>query len=132
MAVIGGHTTMLVANVAETSAHVKAGQLRALMVTTAKRSEVLPAVPTIAESGFPGYDVGNWFGVLARSGTPKTAIDRLNAEIGRALEQPEAREALVKIGLSPAPMSPAEFDAFVRAEIERNGRIVKLLNLKMD
>ncbi len=132
MAVLGGHTTILIANIAETKPHVDAGKLRALVVTTAARSDLLPAVPSIAESGFPGFDAGNWFGVLVRSGTPKAAIDRLNQEIVRGLEHPDVRETLVKIGLSPAPMSPDEFSAFVRNEMERNGRIAKMLNLKID
>jgi tripartite-type tricarboxylate transporter receptor subunit TctC len=132
MAVVGGHTTMLVANVAETKTQVLSGKLRALVVTTAQRSEVLPDVPTVAESGFPGFDSGNWFGAMVRSGTPKAAIDRLSAEIARALQLPEVRDALLKLGLSPAAMSPSEFDAFVRDEMERNGKIIKALNLKME
>jgi tripartite-type tricarboxylate transporter receptor subunit TctC len=132
MAVVGGHTSMLVTNIIEAAPQVNAGKLRGLAVTTVKRSEVLPEVPTVAEAGYPGFDAGNWFGAVVRTGTPKPAVDRLNAEIARALELAEVRDALLKQGLTPAPMSPEAFNAFLRKEMERTGRIVKMLNLKMD
>jgi tripartite-type tricarboxylate transporter receptor subunit TctC len=101
-------------------------------VTTIERSEVLPAVPTVAESGYPGFDASNWFGAVVRSGTPRAAIERLSAEIARALAHDEVREVLLKQGLTPSPMSPERFTAFMRSEMERNGRIVKMLNLKIE
>jgi tripartite-type tricarboxylate transporter receptor subunit TctC len=132
MAVVGGHTTMLVTNIIEAAPQVTAGKLRGIAVTTLKRSEVLPQVPTVAESGYPGFDAGNWFGAVARTGTPRAVIDRLNAEIARGLELAEVREMLLKQGLTPAPVGVEEFNAFLRREMERTGRIVKMLNLKMD
>jgi tripartite-type tricarboxylate transporter receptor subunit TctC len=132
MAAVGGHTTMLVTNVIEAAEQVKSGKLRGLAVTTIQRSEVLPEVPTVAESGYPGFDAGNWFGAVVRAGAPRAAIERLNLEMTRALDQPEVREVFVRQGLMPAATTPAGFDAFLRAEMERNGRIVKKLNLKID
>jgi tripartite-type tricarboxylate transporter receptor subunit TctC len=132
MATVGGHTTMLVTNVIEAAPQVIAGKLRGIAVTTIQRSQVLPQVPTVAEAGFPGFDAGNWFGALVRSGTPKPALDRLNAEIVRALEQPDVRETLGRYGLVPAPMTTDKFGAFIRAEMERNGRIIRKLELKME
>ena len=132
MAVVGGHTTMLVTNIIEAAPQVTAGKLRGIAVTTLKRSEVLPQVPTVAESGYPGFDAGNWFGAVVRTGTPRAVIDRLNAEIARGLELAEVREMLLKQGLTPVPMGVEEFNAFLRREMERTGRIVKMLNLKMD
>jgi tripartite-type tricarboxylate transporter receptor subunit TctC len=132
LSTVGGHTTLLVSNVIEIAPNVRAGRLRALGVTTIKRSDLLPEVPTIAESGYPGFDAGNWFGMVVRSTTPKALVDRLNAEVVRALELPEIREPLVNHGLTPAPTSPADFNAFIRAEMERNGKIVKALNLKVE
>ena len=132
MAVVGGHTTMLVTNIIEAAPQAIAGKLRGIAVTTIKRSEVLPAVPTVAEAGYSGFDAGNWFGVVVRTGTPKAAIDRLNVDISRSLELPEVRETLLKQGLTPAPMSPDAFNAFLRKEMERTGRVVQMLNLKMD
>jgi tripartite-type tricarboxylate transporter receptor subunit TctC len=132
LSTIGGHTTLLVTNIIEAAPNARAGKLRALGVTTIKRSEVMPEVPTIAESGFPGFDAGNWFGTVVRSGTPKVVIDRLNAEIIRALELPEVRDPLVRQGLTPAPMSPEQFTAFIRNEMERNAAIIKTLSLKIE
>ena len=132
MAVVGGHTTMLVTNIIEAAPQVVAGKLRGIAVTTIKRSEVLPQVPTVAESGYPGFDAGNWFGAVVRTGTPRSVIDRLNAELGRGLELAEVREMLLKQGLTPVPMSVEQFNAFLRKEMERTGRIVKSLNLRME
>jgi tripartite-type tricarboxylate transporter receptor subunit TctC len=132
MATVGGHTTMLVTNVIEAAPQVQSGKLRGIAVTTIERSAVVPEIPTVAEAGFAGFDASNWFGTMVRSGTPRAAIDRLSAEIGRALEQPEVRDMLLKMGLKPAPMTPDQFSAFVRKETERTGRIVKMLNLKME
>jgi tripartite-type tricarboxylate transporter receptor subunit TctC len=132
MAVIGGHTMILVANIAETAPFATAGKLRALAVTSLGRHELLPQIPSIAESGYPGFEALNWFGAVVRSPTPKSAIQRLNAEIGKALETPEAKGVLTKQGLAPATMSPEAFDAFMKAETERNARVIKALNLKVE
>jgi len=132
LSTIGGHTTLLVTNIIEAAPNARAGKLRVLGVTTIKRSEVMAEVPTIAESGYPGFDAGNWFGTAVRSGTPKPIIDRLNAEIIRALELPEVRDPLLRQGLTPAPMTPEQFTAFIRSEMERNATIIKTLNLKIE
>ena len=132
MATVGGHTTMLVANIVEAAEQVKSGKLRGIAVTTLQRSNVLPEIPTVAEAGYPGFDAGNWFGALVRSGTPRPAVDRLNAEIIRALEDAEVRTVLTRNGLVPASMTPEKFGAFIRSEMERNGRIIKKLDLKLE
>ena len=132
MAVVGGHTSMLVTNVIEAAELVKSGKLRAIAVTTAARSDVLPEVPTLADSGYAGFDAGNWFGAIVKSGAPRATIERLHSEMVRALEQPEVRDVLTRQGLTPAPLAPAAFETFLRGEMERNGRIIKALNLKID
>jgi tripartite-type tricarboxylate transporter receptor subunit TctC len=132
MSALGGHTTLLVSNIVEIAPNARAGKLRALGVTTIKRSEVMPEVPTIAESGYPGFDAGNWFGAVVRAGTPKPIIDRLHAEITRALDLPEVRDPLRTAGLTPSPTTPDEFTAFIRSEMERNSKIIKSLNLKSE
>jgi tripartite-type tricarboxylate transporter receptor subunit TctC len=131
-AVMGGHTMILVANIAESAPFAAAGKLRALALTSLKRNELMPDTPTIAESGYPGFEALNWFGAVVRSQTPKSAIRRLNAEIAKAMETPEAKGVLTKQGLAPAPLSPEEFDAFMKAETERNARVIKTLNLKVE
>jgi tripartite-type tricarboxylate transporter receptor subunit TctC len=132
MSVIGGHTSILIVNLSETVPHVATGRLRALAVTSLKRESVLKDVPTVAESGYAGFEALMWYGAAARSAAPKTAIDRLSAEFNRAVRLPEVSDALDRKGLSVATMEQREFDAFVRAEIERNGRIIGQLNLKVE
>lgn len=131
-AVIGGHTMILVANIAETVPFSAAGKLRALAVTSLARHDLLPQIPSIAESGYPGFEALNWFGAVARSATPRSAIQRLNVEIAKALEAPEAKGVLTKQGLAPAAMSPEAFDAFLKAETARNARVIKALNLRVE
>jgi tripartite-type tricarboxylate transporter receptor subunit TctC len=123
---------MLVVNVAEVASQVQAGKLRALAVTTLARSDVLKDVPTVAESGYPGFEATNWFGAVARAATPRNVIDRLNAEIGRALQLQEVKDTLGRQDLSPAATTPAEFDAIIRREVEVNGRIIARLNLRVE
>lgn len=132
MSTIGGHTTLLVTNIIEAAPNARAGKLRVLGVTTLKRSEVMPEIPTLAESGYPGFDAGNWFGALVRTGTPKPIVDRLHAEITKALDAPEAREPLLKLGLIPTPMTPDQFTAFIRKEMDRTAKIVKAIGLKVE
>jgi len=131
-AVLGGHTSLLIGNVLDCSTHVASGKIRAIAVTSTTRSNTLPDVPTVAESGYPGFEALNWFGAVVRSGTPRNMIDRLSTEIGRALRLPEVNDALSKVGMTPAPMSPAEFDAVIQREMETNGRIIRKLNLKIE
>jgi tripartite-type tricarboxylate transporter receptor subunit TctC len=132
MGVIGGHTMILVANIAETVPFASAGKLRALAVTSLERNELLPQIPSIAESGYSGFEALNWFGAVVRAPIPKSAIQRLNAEITKALESPEAKGVLTKQGLAPASLSPEAFDVFLKAETARNARVIKALNLRVE
>jgi tripartite-type tricarboxylate transporter receptor subunit TctC len=122
---LGG--TLLVAfdNVASAIPHIKAGKLRALGVTTAKRSAVTPDVPTLAESGLPGYELSSWQAVFAPAGTPKPVVDRLYAEIAKILQMPDVQKRLTDLGLDLSGMPPAELAALVKADVPRLGKIVK-------
>ena len=131
-AVLGGHTSMLVGNMLDCSTHVASGKIRPIAVTSAARSQTLPDVPTVAESGYPGFDAINWFGAVVRSGAARPAVERLSAETGRALRLAEVNDALSKVGMVPSPMTPAEFDAFIRREMDTNGRIIRRLGLKVE
>ncbi len=131
-AVLGGHTSMLVGNVLDCSPYVASGRMRPIAVTSATRSELLKDVPTLAESGYPGFEATNWFGTVMRSGTPRPVVERLSAEIGRALQLPEVTAALGKLGLTPGPLSPGEFDAFLRKEMQGNEKIIRKLNLRIE
>jgi tripartite-type tricarboxylate transporter receptor subunit TctC len=131
-AVLGGHTSILIVNVSETVPHVASGRLRPLAITSLERNGALKEVPTVAESGYPGFEALMWYGVVARAAAPKGTIDRLSAEIIRAVQLPEVSDALDRQGLSVAAMRPAEFDAFIRAEIQSNGRIIRDIGLKVE
>lgn len=131
-AVLGGHTTLLVGNMLDCAPYVASGRMRPIAVTSAKRSDRLPDVPTVAEQGYAGFDAINWFGAVVRSGTPRGTIDQLSTEIGRGLKLAEVGNALTQIGMTPAPMSPAEFDAFLKREMDTNGKIIRKLGLKVE
>jgi len=131
-AILGGHITLLVGNVLDCSQYIPSGRLRGLAVTSAQRASNLPQIPTIAESGWPGFESLNWFGIMARAGTPRPIVERLSAEVAKALRTPEAAATLARQGFSEGTMSPADYDAYIRSEMQRNERILKKLNLKLD
>ena len=109
---------------------VKAGRLRPLAVTTLKRSPELPDVPTLDELGFKGFEIRGWYGLLAPAGTPRPVVTRVNAELNKVLSSGPAAQALRARGLEPSPVSPAEFAAFLKAEVVRWSRAVKQYNVK--
>jgi tripartite-type tricarboxylate transporter receptor subunit TctC len=111
---------------------VKAGRLRALAVTTAKRSPQLPDLPTVAEAGVRGFEAAGWFGFAAPARTPKEVVATLNQEIVRILALPEVRERLVAQGAEPVGDTPEEFARFIKAEAAKWGKVIKTLNLKID
>jgi tripartite-type tricarboxylate transporter receptor subunit TctC len=123
--VIGGHVQMMFDAITTMAPNVKAGQVRALGTSAGKRSTVLPDIPTIAEAGVPGYESTIWLGIIAPAGTSKAIVDKLNAEINKAIDRPEVKEAWEKQGAVPLKMSAAEFDKFLRADIEKWARVVK-------
>jgi tripartite-type tricarboxylate transporter receptor subunit TctC len=112
------------------TANVKAGQVRALATSATKRSSVLPDVPTIAEAGVPGYESTIWLGVMAPAGTPKTVVEKLNAEINKVIQRTEVKAAWDKQGAAALTMTPAEFDGYLRKDIEKWAAVVKAANLK--
>lgn len=129
---IGGQVPLCICTLPSVLPHAKSGRLRALAVTTARRSSATPDIPTVAEAGVPGYEMSQWYGLLAPAGTPTTFIDRLNTEIGKALKQPELRNRLQSEGAEPAGSSPQEFGAFFKSEIARWTRIVQQAGIRAD
>lgn len=127
--VIGGHVQMMFDAITTMASNVKAGQVRALGTSYAKRSTVLPDVPTIAEAGVPGYEATIWLGVMAPKGTPKAIVDKLNAEVNKAINRPALKEAWAKQGASPMVMTPAEFGTYLRKDIEKWAQVVKVAGL---
>ena len=113
-------------------AHIRSGKIRALGVTTTKRSETLPGVPPIAEIGVPGYEVVQWSGVLAPARTPKDVVAQLNQKINEALKAPDVKERLSKIDVEPAGGTSEQFAAFVRAEVAKWGKVIKEAGIKAE
>lgn len=130
--VIGGHVQMMFDAITVMAQGVQSGQLIALGTTGKQRSTVTPNVPTVAEAGVPGYEATIWLGVLAPIKTPKPVIDKLNAEIVKIMNRPDVKEAWGKQGAVPMSMSPAEFDKYIRAEIEKWAQVVKVSGAKLE
>jgi tripartite-type tricarboxylate transporter receptor subunit TctC len=123
--VLGGRVRVHFAGVPNVVNHVRAGKLRALGVTGTQRWPDLPEVPTIAEAGVAGYEATLWLCLLAPAGTPDAIVNRVSAEIGKALQDPEVLQQLRNAGIAPSYLGPQEFGAFMRAEHEKWGRVVK-------
>jgi tripartite-type tricarboxylate transporter receptor subunit TctC len=129
---LGGNLPVAVDNIATAMPHVKSGKLRALAVTSAQRSIVAPDVPTMAESGLPGYELTSWQAVFAPAGTPPAIVERLYTEIAKILKTPEMQKRLGDLGLDISGMPPAELAALVKSDVPRLGKIVKDSGAKAD
>jgi tripartite-type tricarboxylate transporter receptor subunit TctC len=129
---IGGQVQIMFDNLPSSLAQIKAGKLRAIAVTSQKRAPALPDVPTIAESGLPGFEATSWFGVLAPAGTPFPVVARINSEINKWLQTPEAREQLLAQGAAAAGGTPESFAAHIRAETDKWAKVVKESGAKVD
>lgn len=130
---LGGHVDLAFLSLSSVVPQLKAKRLRALAITSARRSALMPDLPTFAEAGLKGYEVTGWYGVLSRTGTPKEIISRLHADITRALALPDVVQTLASFGLEPAPAnSPEEFTVFLRTEITKWANVVKMSGAKAD
>ena len=129
---IGGQVQSMFDNAPSVLPHVKAGRLRALAITSAQRSPLLPEVPTLAESGFPGFDVQSWFSLAAPAGTPHAVIERLNAALNQALAAPEVRQRIQDLAATPVSGTPAQLRAFMGAEAKRWREVVKQSGVKAE
>jgi tripartite-type tricarboxylate transporter receptor subunit TctC len=127
---IGGHIHLVFASAGSVMPQIKAGKIRGIAVTTTTRSALLPNVPTVAESGLPGYEAKNWYGVLAPARTPSAVVQRLSYEIGGVLGMADVRATLLAQGLDPAPSSASQFTTYVRAEIAKWAKVVKAAGVK--
>ena len=112
--------------------HIKTGRLRGLAVTTAARSNLMPQLPTVAESGVPGYETGSWYGITAPAGTPRAVVSRLNKEITTVLGTPDFREQLLNAGADPMQTTPEQFAAYVQIEIAKWAKVIKLSGAKAE
>ncbi|MGJ7544564.1 tripartite tricarboxylate transporter substrate binding protein [Variovorax sp. LT1R16] len=130
--VVGGQVSVMIDALGSSGPFIKAGKLRALAVTTAKRSQSIPDLPTVAESGLPGYEAMPWLGLVAPAGTPQPVIDRLHREIAEILKEPELRERFKGWGLDIIGNTPAEFSSFLRRDIDQWARVISSAKIKAD
>jgi tripartite-type tricarboxylate transporter receptor subunit TctC len=129
---LGGRLSLIFSSAPPALPHVKTGKLRALAVTSAKRSSVVPDLPTIAESGLPGYEVINWYGILTPAGTQHEIVARLNAEIVKILNLSDLKERLSPQGLELFSSTPAQFAAYIKNETEKWAKVVKYSGARLD
>ena len=129
---MGGQVQIMFDNLPSALPLIKAGKLRAIAVTSLKRAPALPDVPTISESGLPGFEASSWFGVLAPAGTPSPIVAKINADVNKWLQSPEAREQLLAQGANAAGGTPEQFTAHIRAETEKWAKVVKASGAKAD
>jgi tripartite-type tricarboxylate transporter receptor subunit TctC len=122
---LGGQVTMSFDTITPVLPHIQAGKLRPLAVSTARRSSALPDVPTLAESGLPGFDIGTWFGVLAPAATPKPVVARLSEEMQKVIRSPEFKKRMAEIGAEPVGNTPEQMASQIREETEKFARLVK-------
>ncbi len=130
--VIGGQLPMMFDTSVVAGPFIQSGKVRALAVTSAKRTPQLPNVPTMAESGVPGYDLVSWQGIFAPAGTPPEILHRLQAEVAKVIKSPEIQERLGKLGMDPSTLTPEQFAAFQVAEIAKWAKVIKSANIKID
>ena len=130
--VIGGQVPMMFDTSVVAGPFIESGKVRALAVTSAKRTPQLPNVPTMAESGIAGYDLQSWQAIFAPAGTPASILQRLQSEVAKIIKSPEIQERLGKLGMEPSAMTAEQFAAFQIAEIAKWAKVIKAGNIKID
>ncbi|MGZ5161985.1 MAG: tripartite tricarboxylate transporter substrate binding protein [Burkholderiales bacterium] len=129
---LGGQVQLAFPTISAGITHARAGRLRALAVTTAKRSPAAPEMPTIAEAALPGFEASNWYGVIVQAKTPPQIVRKIHDDIARALTMPDIRDRMLNQGLDPVSMTPEEFTAYIKAEIVKLAKVVKASGAKAE
>jgi tripartite-type tricarboxylate transporter receptor subunit TctC len=129
---LGGNIQLIFATAASAVGHFKSGKIRALAVTTLKRSPLVPDLPTVAETGLKGFEANNWYGVLVPAKTSRAIVMRLNKDVSTALLTPDVKELLFKQGLDVAPETPEAFGAYIKSEIAKWAKVIKAAGLKAE
>ena len=130
--ILGGQVQMMFDAITTMAPNVRAGQVKALGTTGDKRSSVLPDVPTIAEAGVPGYEATIWLGIMAPKGTPQAIVDKLNAEVSKVVNIPDLKKQWAVQGAEPMVMTPTQFDAYLRKDIDKWANVVKISGAKVE
>jgi tripartite-type tricarboxylate transporter receptor subunit TctC len=132
IALIGGEVQLVFATAETAVPQIKSGKIRALGVTMAKRTALLPDLPTIAEAGLPGYEANNWYGILLPAKTPRAIVERLSRESVKVLNRPAIKEQLFRQGLDASPSTPQEFSAYIKSEMAKWAKVVKASGAKAE
>ena len=127
---LGGQINLIFATAASAIPHVKSGKIRGLAVTTLKRSQLVPDMPTVAEAGVPGFEANNWYGVVVPAKTPRPIVDRLNKEFVAVLNIPDVKEVLFRQGLDSHPSTPEQFGAYIKSETTKWAKVIKASGAK--
>ena len=127
---LGGQINLIFATAASAIPHVQSGKIRALAVTTAKRSQLVPDLPTVSEAGLRGFEANNWYGIMVPAKTPRPIIDRLNKEFVAVLNAPDVKSILFKQGLDVAPSTPQQFGAYIKSETAKWAKVIKVSGAK--
>jgi tripartite-type tricarboxylate transporter receptor subunit TctC len=130
--VLGGQVEMMFDSLPTTVQQIKAGKLKGLGITSTKRSPLLPDLPTVAEAGVPGYEADLWLGLMAPAGTPAAIINRLHDETVKILQRQDVRDSFIQQGTEPIGNTPAQFGAFLKADVEKWGKVVKFSGAKVE
>jgi tripartite-type tricarboxylate transporter receptor subunit TctC len=130
--ILSGQVQAMFANTLSVLPQVKAGRLRALAISSAKRSAAVPELPTVAEAGMPGYEAGTWFGLFAPAGTPREIINRLSGEIVRIVGTPDMKARLLEQGADAVTSTPEQFRAFVKSELAKWSEVIKAVGVKAE
>ncbi len=129
---VSGNIQLVFATAASAVGQIKAGKIRGIAVTTAKRSALFPDLPTVSEAGLPGFDANNWYGLLVPAKTPRPIVNRLNADATKVLNMPDIKQFLVAQGLDPHPGTPEQFGNYIKSEIKKWAKVVKDSGAKAD
>jgi tripartite-type tricarboxylate transporter receptor subunit TctC len=127
---LGGQINLVFATAASAVPHIQSGKIRALAVTTTKRSQLVPDLPTVAEAGLPGFEANNWYGLVVPAKTPRPIIDRLHKEFVAVLNMPDIKDVLFKQGLDAAPSTPEKFGAYIKSETAKWAKVIKASGAK--
>jgi tripartite-type tricarboxylate transporter receptor subunit TctC len=130
--IISGQVSILFDNIMTAQPHIRSGKVKALAISSPQRSPLVPDIPTVAESGLPGFESVTWFGIFGPAGTPRAVVERMNAEVNKALKDPEILARFTQLGFDPVGGTPAEFAAVVERDARKWSKVIRDANVKAE